>query len=169
MQKIEEINNVINGIASQTNILALNAAVEAARADKQGLGFAVVASEVRHLATRSSEAAKEISTLISQSTRSINNDGAKIIVQAGKNMDEIVFSTSQVNDFMQEISMASEEQNAGVNQIAVAINQMDMVTQQNASLVEQSAITADNLNTHSKKLFELVSAFRLNKDERTRA
>lgn len=159
--KIADINNVINGIASQTNILALNAAVEAARAGEQGRGFAVVAAEVRNLSARSSDAAKEINTLIKYAVDNVEQ-GSRLVNQAGETMAEIVHSTTQVSNFMQEISIASEEQSTGINQVAVAINQMDVVTQQNAALVQESAAATNHMDAQARQLTELVEVFKIN-------
>ncbi|HTD07083.1 methyl-accepting chemotaxis protein, partial [Undibacterium sp.] len=137
-RKIVDIIGVIDGIAFQTNILALNAAVEAARAGEQGRGFAVVASEVRNLAQRSAGAAKEIKTLIGDSVDKVDQ-GSKLVDEAGKTMDEIVTSVQHVADIMSEITAASQEQSSGIEQVNLAITQMDEMTQQNAALVEQAA------------------------------
>ena len=134
-RKIADIISVIDGIAFQTNILALNAAVEAARAGEQGRGFAVVASEVRSLAGRSAEAAKEIKNLISTSVEKVEH-GTTLVDQAGATMTEVVSSIRRVTDIMGEISAASGEQSAGVNQVGEAVRHMDQATQQNAALVE---------------------------------
>ncbi|CAD5358493.1 Methyl-accepting chemotaxis protein I [Enterobacter cancerogenus] len=158
--KIADINNVINGIASQTNILALNAAVEAARAGEQGRGFAVVAAEVRNLSARSSDAAKEINTLIKYAVDNVEQ-GSRLVSQAGETMAEIVSATTQVSNFMQEISIASEEQSTGINQVAVAINQMDVVTQQNAALVQESAAATNHMDAQARQLTELVEIFKV--------
>jgi methyl-accepting chemotaxis protein-3 (ribose and galactose sensor receptor) len=129
---------VINSIAFQTNILALNAAVEAARAGEQGRGFAVVASEVRTLASRSANAAKEIESLINESV-SLIDQGSGEVVAAGNTMNEIVEAVKRVTDIMLEIAAASDEQSRGIVQVSQAISEMDKVTQQNASLVEEAS------------------------------
>ena len=159
-RKIVDIISVIDGIAFQTNILALNAAVEAARAGEEGRGFAVVASEVRNLAQRSSQAAKEIKTLIGDSVEQVEI-GSRLVHDAGKTMDEVVTSVRQVADIMQEITAASAEQSAGIEQVNQAILQMDQVTQQNAALVEEAAAAAESLQDQAQILTDLVGVFRL--------
>ncbi|EJX3074821.1 methyl-accepting chemotaxis protein IV [Escherichia coli] len=143
-QKIGDIISVIDGIAFQTNILALNAAVEAARAGEQGRGFAVVAGEVRNLASRSAQAAKEIKGLIEESVNRVQQ-GSKLVNNAAATMIDIVSSVTRVNDIMGEIASASEEQQRGIEQVAQAVSQMDQVTQQNASLVEEAAVATEQL------------------------
>ncbi len=159
-KKIVDIIGVIDGIAFQTNILALNAAVEAARAGEQGRGFAVVATEVRSLAQRSAGAAKEIKTLINDSVEKIRV-GAKLVDDAGATMGEIVGSVKRVSDIVGEITAASREQTAGIDQINQAIAQMDEVTQQNASLVEQAAAASEAMQEQAQQLVQLVSAFQV--------
>ncbi|GAB3546546.1 PAS domain-containing methyl-accepting chemotaxis protein [Noviherbaspirillum agri] len=159
-RKIVDIIGVIDGIAFQTNILALNAAVEAARAGEQGRGFAVVATEVRNLAQRSASAAKEIKTLIGDSVEKVEA-GSKLVDGAGKTMEEIVASVRQVAGYMNDITLASQEQSAGIEQVNQAIAQMDEVTQQNAALVEQAAAAADDMQGQATKLAGLVNAFKL--------
>ena len=159
-KKIVDIIGVIDGIAFQTNILALNAAVEAARAGEQGRGFAVVASEVRTLAQRSASAAKEIKGLIDDSVAKVDT-GAKLVDNAGATMDEVVASVRRVTDIMGEISSASLEQTSGIEQINMAVVQMDQVTQQNASLVEEAAAAAESLQDQAAKLARLVAVFKV--------
>ena len=159
-RKIVDIIGVIDGIAFQTNILALNAAVEAARAGEAGRGFAVVASEVRSLAQRSSEAAKEIKSLIGISVEKVDA-GSKLVDDAGHTMDEIITSVKRVANIMQEITSASVEQGRGIEQVNQAITQMDKVTQQNAALVEQAAAAAGSMQQQAEKLSVLVGSFTL--------
>jgi len=160
-KKIVEIISVIDGIAFQTNILALNAAVEAARAGEQGRGFAVVASEVRSLAQRSASAAKEIKLLINDSVEKVDN-GSKLVVQAGATMEEVVSSVKRVTDIVSDITAAGQEQSDGIEQINLAITQMDQTTQQNAALVEQAAAAAQSLQDQTRRLLEVISVFKVN-------
>jgi methyl-accepting chemotaxis protein len=159
-KKIVDIIGVIDSIAFQTNILALNAAVEAARAGEQGRGFAVVASEVRNLAQRSSGAAREIKALIEDSVEKIGV-GAGLADQAGISMDEVVASVKRVTDTMAEIMSASQAQSIGIEQVNKAIGQMDKVTQQNASLVEEAASAAEALQAQAAALATVVAVFKL--------
>ncbi|WP_439333557.1 methyl-accepting chemotaxis protein [Xanthomonas hortorum] len=159
-KKIAEIISVIDGIAFQTNILALNAAVEAARAGEQGRGFAVVASEVRTLAQRSAGAAKEIKHLIDDSVGKVAQ-GSALVDQAGKTMAEIVSSVQRVTDIMSEISAASQEQSAGIEQVNLTVTQMDESTQQNAALVEEATAAANAMQQQAQQLDEAVSSFRV--------
>ena len=159
-RRIADIIGTIDGIAFQTNILALNAAVEAARAGEQGRGFAVVASEVRSLAQRSAEAAREIKSLIGASVERVEQ-GTVLVDRAGATMQEIVQSIQRVSDIVAEISVASHEQNQGVQQVGQSVQQMDQATQQNAALVEQSAAAADSLRQQAQHLVQSVASFRL--------
>lgn len=164
-QQIAHITSVIDSIAFQTNILALNAAVEAARAGEQGRGFAVVAGEVRTLASRSAQAAKEIKGLIENSVSRVNT-GSEQVSEAGTTMKEIVAAVTRVTDIMGEISSASDEQSRGIEQVSLAVSQMDSVTQQNAALVQESATAAAALEDQSEQLRQAVAAFRLNGKEK---
>ena len=160
-RKIVDIISVIDGIAFQTNILALNAAVEAARAGEQGRGFAVVAGEVRNLAQRSAAAAKEIKSLIGDSVDKVEG-GSRLVAQAGATMEEIVTSIRRVTDIMAEITAASIEQSSGIEQVNLAITQMDEVTQQNAALVEEAAAAAEALEEQAQSLSSSVATFKMN-------
>ncbi|MGV8893548.1 MAG: Cache 3/Cache 2 fusion domain-containing protein [Burkholderiaceae bacterium] len=159
-RKIADIISVIDSISFQTNILALNAAVEAARAGEQGRGFAVVATEVRNLAQRSASAAKEIKALIDDSVQQVDQ-GSKLVDDAGHTMGEIVVSVKRVADIMSEITAASQEQSAGIEQVNQAIGQMDEMTQQNAALVEQAAAAAESMQDQAAELAQAVSVFKL--------
>jgi methyl-accepting chemotaxis protein len=163
-KKIADIIGVIDGIAFQTNILALNAAVEAARAGEQGRGFAVVASEVRNLAQRSAGAAKEIKELIDNSVAQVDI-GASLVQQAGSTMDDVVASVRRVTDMMGEITSASQEQSAGIDQVNEAITQMDQVTQQNAALVEQAAAAAESMQEQAANLARAAAGFKLDQSQ----
>ena len=159
-RRIADIIGVIDGIAFQTNILALNAAVEAARAGEQGRGFAVVAGEVRVLAKRSTEAAREIKSLIGTSVERVAQ-GTALVGDAGRTMNEIVDAIQRVTDIVSQISSASQEQSSGVSQVGQAITQMDKATQQNAAMVEQSAAAAENLKDQAEQLVQAMAVFRV--------
>src|SRR6185369_5663500 len=167
-RKISDIIGVIDEIARQTNLLALNAAVEAARAGEAGRGFAVVASEVRSLAQRSSQAAKDIKDLITNSNSQVKG-GVDLVNRAGTALTEIVQSIKSVADIVAEIAHASAEQASGIDQVNKALSQMDEVTQQNSALVEENAATAKTLENQAKAMDERVSFFRLDDAEDHRA
>lgn len=159
-KKVAEIIGVIDGIAFQTNILALNAAVEAARAGEQGRGFAVVAGEVRSLAQRAASAAKEIKALIQQSVDEVDN-GNRLVTDAGQAMEGIVSRVQSVSELIGQISDATAAQTNGITSIGSAMQDLDMTTQQNAALVEQSAAAAESLRLQARQLADVVSVFSL--------
>ena len=159
-KRIADIISVIDEIAFQTNLLALNAAVEAARVGEQGRGFAVVAAEVRNLAGRSATAAKEIKTLVQDSVQKVQ-EGSALVNGSGKTLDEIVGAVKKVADIIAEISAASQEQTAGIEQVNKAIIQMDQITQQNAALVEQTAAASQAMTEQASQLQSVVGQFQL--------
>ncbi|MEM5404521.1 MULTISPECIES: methyl-accepting chemotaxis protein [Paraburkholderia] len=158
--RVVDIISVIESIAFQTNILALNAAVEAARAGEEGRGFAVVAGEVRNLARRSADAAKEIKSLIEDSVDRVGQ-GKALVEQAGGTMLSLVEAVRRVNDIISEISAASDEQSRGIEQVNIAIAQMDQTTQQNAAMVEQAAAAAQSMQEQAQMLRDVVNTFQL--------
>jgi methyl-accepting chemotaxis protein len=162
-RKISDIISVIDEIARQTNLLALNAAVEAARAGEAGRGFAVVAAEVRNLAQRSSQAAKDIKDLITNSSSAVGQ-GVQLVNRAGESLKEILQSINEVAGIVADIANASAEQATGIDQVNKALSQMDEVTQQNSALVEENAATAKTLEHQSQALDGRVAAFRLFED-----
>ena len=157
-RKMSDIIGVIDEIARQTNLLALNAAVEAARAGEAGRGFAVVASEVRSLAQRSSQAAKDIKDLITNSNSQVQ-EGVGLVSKAGEALTEIVDSIKDVATIVSEIANASAEQSTGIEQVNKALTQMDEVTQQNSALVEENAATAKTLEQQAQTMDERVAFF----------
>jgi methyl-accepting chemotaxis protein len=166
-REIGAIIGVIDEIAFQTNLLALNAGVEAARAGEAGRGFAVVAQEVRALAQRSADAAKEIKTLISNSTQQVD-EGVALVGETGLALGRIITGVQDINRIVAEIAASAAEQSTGLHQVNVAVNQMDQATQQNAAMVEESTAASHALSNEARELGSLVQRFRLEEGKSTR-
>lgn len=156
--KMNEIIQLIDGIAFQTNLLALNAGLEAARAGEAGKGFAVVASEVRALAQRSAEAAREVSAVITLSEAEVAT-GVDVIGQAQVGLTKILAQSSRISELITTIAAASSQQSASIEQVNVVVGYLDRITQQTAALVEESTAAARSLSTAAAALSELVSRF----------
>ena len=155
-QRIGSITSLINDIAFQTNILALNAAVEAARAGEQGKGFAVVAGEVRHLASRSANAANDIRKLIDASASKVQS-GADQVHAAGRTMDDIVEQVKNVTQLIAQISHSTSEQATGLTELTRAVAELDSITQKNADLVEESAQISAMVKHRAGRLEDAVT------------
>lgn len=165
MDSIQEIKNssvqigkiikVIDDIAFQTNILALNAAIEAARAGEAGMGFAVVAEEVRNLAQRSAQAAKDTTAII-ETNIALSGRGAALAERVHEALNTITSQAKKVNELMNEIAAASQEQSQGVEQVTKAMIQVETVTQQNAANAEESASASEELNSQAESMRKIV-------------
>jgi methyl-accepting chemotaxis protein len=162
--QISQIIGVIDDIAFQTNLLALNAGVEAARAGDAGRGFAVVAQEVRALAQRSSDAAKEIKGLITSSSQQVEN-GVELVGRAGTALGGIVERVESVSTLVSEIAASAKEQSVSLSEVNTAVNKMDQVTQQNASMVEQTTAASHSLANDSDELMSQVAHFKIGDDQ----
>jgi methyl-accepting chemotaxis protein len=158
-EQINDIIQVISEIASQTNLLALNAAIEAARAGEHGLGFAVVADEVRKLAERSSEAAKEITQLIKESSRRVV-EGANLSEKVGESLKQIVEAVDKTAAGIAKIAASTETQAASAAEVKTAIRSVSQTTESNAAAAEEMAASAEQLGAQAQSLRDLISKFK---------
>lgn len=163
-RRIEEIVSLVDEVAFQTNLLALNAAVEAARAGEQGRGFAVVASEVRALAMRSASAARDIRQLIRESSERVSN-GLTLVVSSNDALHQIHQGMREIVHTMNALSLAGNEQVRGIDQVNMAVSQLDLMTQQNAAMVEEMAAASQNLHGLAGELMEHVGFFQVPQHE----
>lgn len=163
--KIGEIVSVIDGIAFQTNLLALNASVEAARAGSAGKGFAVVATEVRALAQRSGEASKDIKELIEESATQVRR-GVELVEQTGATLENIMGGVSQMASTMQELTATAREQATGVGEVTSAISQLDVITQKNAALSDETREAAAVMASQARDMQQIVARFRTKSEHR---
>jgi len=150
-EETSKIIKTIDEIAFQTNLLALNAAVEAARAGEVGAGFAVVADEVRNLAMRAADAAKNTAALIEGTVKKVT-DGTALVKTTNDAFKEVAISTAKVGELVGEIAAASTEQSQGIEQVNIAVTEMDKVTQQNAATAEESASASEELNAQAEEM-----------------
>ena len=162
-KEIAQIVDIIESIAFQTNILALNAAVEAARAGDHGRGFAVVATEVRSLAQRAARSAKEIKTLIGASVDNIRT-GRDLVTSAGSKIGDVMTRFNEVTDIVNEIALASSEQTGDVHQVNQAMSDLDGVTQQNQTLVQQARAATMRVEEQARNLVGLMGQFKLDRN-----
>ena len=158
--EISKIIGVIDEIAFQTNLLALNAGVEAARAGDSGKGFAVVAQEVRELAQRSAGAAKEIKEQISRSSGQVVN-GVKLVGEAGEALKRISSQIAAANEIVAKIAYSAKEQDSTLRSINGSMNQLDVATQQNAAMAEETTASAQVLADDTEELLNLIRGFRI--------
>ena len=155
-EETSKIIKTIDEIAFQTNLLALNAAVEAARAGEVGAGFAVVADEVRNLAMRAADAAKNTAALIEGTVKKVT-DGTALVKTTNDAFKEVAISTAKVGELVGEIAAASTEQSQGIEQVNIAVTEMDKVTQQNAATAEESASASEELNAQAEEMKSIVA------------
>jgi methyl-accepting chemotaxis protein len=163
-EEIAKITDVIEAIAFQTNLLAINAGVEAARAGDAGRGFAVVATEVRALAHRTTQSAKDIKSLIGKSTVDVR-EGVALVAQTGVTLDRIIHQVEETTAQSEEIARAAEQQAADIREVSEEIRQMDINTQQNAAMVEESNAAARALKDQAATMGQIVGQFRLERRE----